>query len=253
MGLDAFVLCRCWVEGRTTPPPVPRELIVVPDEHGPSLELDYDGNEELFSRFDSWRVDCCEHSDMEYASQRIGTWSGVRQFQWALGAVGGFPVLRSILPSGNGGTVEPDVAARALVELADFVSCQRIGERAELYDGDTGAVVARQNPAFGGFFSIGPGGRFGVDSGGLFVVEGEREVFRALRTRQRVDGDGAWLADLDRDERGETRIGATIGGGASTLLIRAKAYTAADFEFQVRALTTVFEAAVKIGNPVVWC
>lgn len=68
MGLDAFVPCRCWQEGLTSEPPTPRALIVW-TEGELDLTLPYDGNEELYSRFDGWKHDCCEHKDIEYAAE----------------------------------------------------------------------------------------------------------------------------------------------------------------------------------------
>jgi len=39
MGLDASVSCRCWQDGVTTAPPVPRELIMYKEESGLDLAI----------------------------------------------------------------------------------------------------------------------------------------------------------------------------------------------------------------------
>jgi len=256
MGLDAFVPCRCWEQGLTTEPPVPRAAIFRSDGDL-DMTLPYDGNEEAWSRFEAWTYDCCRHRNMEYAAEHVGNWSGYRQFQWALGVVGWarFPVLHRILPEANGGEVAPVDAAAALAELADFASVGLIGVQAELYDGRTGGLIATENPAYGGRFMIGPGYEVGIDANGLFVIvkpAGE-EVFRAHRVAQRAAGDGsAWLSDLDHPERGETSVPTTIADGASLLLTRSHSYYPEQFVYAVDALTKIFSASVEIDRSVFW-
>jgi hypothetical protein len=118
MGMDAFVPCRCWEDGRTKEPPAPR-ADVRRTEGMLDLTLPYDGNEVLWREFDAWTHDGCRHVDMEYAAVHIGNWSGYRQFQWALDAAGRdrFPVLLRVLPDVNGGETSPSDAADALTEL----------------------------------------------------------------------------------------------------------------------------------------
>ncbi|WP_350278250.1 hypothetical protein [Kribbella sp. HUAS MG21] len=192
---------------------------------------------------------------MDFAAAHIGNWSGYRRFQWALGAVGWgrFPVLRRVLPEGNGGEVSPEDAGEALRELADFSTAGVIGIRAELYD-ESGALVATQNPAFGGLFTMGPGYRVGIDDNGLFVTGGDdEELFRARRIGQRTADDGcAWLTDLDHPSRGETLVPTVLPGGASRLLTRSRPYSAGDFAYTVEALTKIFRASVEIRSPVYW-
>jgi hypothetical protein len=65
-------------------------------------------------------------------------------------------------------------------------------------------------------------------------------------------GGGAWLSDMDRPERGETRIGTRIGGGVSLLLTRLREYRPGDFVGTVEALTTIFRACVEIDSPLRW-
>ncbi|WP_410790389.1 hypothetical protein [Kribbella sp. C-35] len=65
MGMDAFVPCRCWEDGRTEEPPAPRADIHRTDGML-DLTLPYDGNEVLWREFDAWTCDGCRHVDMEY-------------------------------------------------------------------------------------------------------------------------------------------------------------------------------------------
>jgi hypothetical protein len=105
MGLDAFVSCRCWQDGLTTPPPVPRELIVY-TEDGLDLTIPYDGNEDLYRDLDNWvHSGACGHEKMDQASVHVSNWTGYRLFQEALKAAGWqhFPTLQAYLPQSNGG------------------------------------------------------------------------------------------------------------------------------------------------------
>ncbi|HWD81581.1 MAG TPA: hypothetical protein VG497_21955 [Kribbella sp.] len=255
MGLDAFVPCRCWEDGRTTEPPVPRSSIVRVDGML-DLTLPYDGHEQRWGEFDAWIHNGCGHRDMEYAAAHIGNWPEYRQLQWALGAAGWdrFPMLQRILPEGNGGKATPEEAAVALNELGTFLSAGPIGARTEVYDGMTGEPIATENPAYGYRFVIGPEYAVGVDANGIFVVStpADEELFRARRVRQRTDGDRAWLSDLDRPGQAEILVPGVIGGGASLLLTRSRSYNAADFAGTVEALRTVFNASVEIRTSVFW-
>jgi hypothetical protein len=85
MGLDASVSCRCWQDGLTTPPPVPRELIVCTEEDGLDLSIPYDGNEDLYRAFDNWVESwACDQEGMRQACVHVSNWSGYRLFQQAV-------------------------------------------------------------------------------------------------------------------------------------------------------------------------
>lgn len=75
MGLDAYVTCRCWQDGKTTPPSPAvwnnEEQMAEPatDLHGAALHAFWD-----------WRNHGCDHEGQEAVTERIGNWSGVRAF-----------------------------------------------------------------------------------------------------------------------------------------------------------------------------
>ena len=121
MGLDASVRCNCLEKGLCKPPPVPvyvdEEDWIEIDEDLLDLEkVDFSSlpdDEELrenpviacFELFDQWRADACEHTDMDYAWARIGSWGDVSAFIQFVAQIGWqrYPVLKEALPLGNEG------------------------------------------------------------------------------------------------------------------------------------------------------
>src|SRR5512145_1931700 len=109
MGLDAFVQCNCYQQGKTKPFPRPDlEKYLIFDADGQlMLDLD-DEHEEAHHLFYEWQEDACEHSGMKVVFERISNWSGYRAFQEALSKLGWhhFPVLEAELPALNGGAMQ---------------------------------------------------------------------------------------------------------------------------------------------------
>jgi hypothetical protein len=156
VGLDASVSCRCWQDGLTTPPPVPRELIVCTEEDGLDLSIPYDGNEDLYRDFYNWADSApCGHEGMRQACVYVSNWTGYRLFQEALESAGWrhFPTLQAYLPHNNGGSLPARAAPEALAELQRFTSQTRLGTCTYLADEETGEWLTV--PAYQGVFSLG--------------------------------------------------------------------------------------------------
>ena len=287
MGLDAFVACNCYREGRTTPPPVPRELIVLEDDGTIELDLAYDGNEEQFAAFDQWMwgpPSCCEHEEALHAARvRVANWGGYRAFQQALGQVGWerFPTLHDELPNSNDGTTSPAAAALALEELAAFRDSD-LGHNWFLVDDDSNETIYEYIAAYEGVFAWDglSGFNVGIDPRGLFIVERNtqppREVFRAMRLEQRLldpareAGGGVELVDIDTGQRLESPTavpgrqipwpdgrmqndeGKVRTSYPRRLRVEERAISTAEFAYAVEPLEEVFRAAVMTGNPVCW-
>ncbi|WP_026414174.1 hypothetical protein [Actinomadura oligospora] len=265
MGLDAFVLCRCWQDGHTTEPPVPRHLVKA-DEYGPYLD---DGSAEgalgasLNAAFWEWRTHAaCAHEDMEVARERISNWGGYRYLKEAMEVAGWerFPVLREYLPDANGGELPTERAREALGELAAFRGCDDVGRETVLLDEDTGNVLATNIRAYGGVF-VWDGiakRRVGVDERGLFVVDdSDRELFRALRcTQRRVRAGRVRFRTADGEETTldlTSTIGEQDGAYPQRLNVVERPLSGTYFDYAVEPLRRVCEASVRTGNPVVWC
>lgn len=116
MGLDAYVTCRCWQDGKVTPP----APVVWDDELqwvGPADGLTRDEVDAVCD----WRFSSCGHEEMEAVAERIGNWAGVNAFADFLERQppGSCPELSREWdsPIGNGGWVPVARARRILTEL----------------------------------------------------------------------------------------------------------------------------------------
>ncbi len=131
MGLDAFVRCRCFEEGKTTAPPVPLEDLFVDEEGGISSRtlcterkrLRHDDYwrryDELEDRLLDWTETCCAHEDMHACDEFVCNLSGWSKLRWLFNALGGeTPTLAGMLPYANGGSFPAEFADAALAELA---------------------------------------------------------------------------------------------------------------------------------------
>jgi len=194
MGLDAFVRCTCW-ETRSVRTPPPHADHVRLDEDGRvTLDLPWDGNEDKHSEFDRWLETCCPHPDMDYASEHVSNWGGLRQFQSQLLELGidQFPTLRDVLPQTNGGRVSAEQSRAALVELDDF-GRRSLGSKVVLVDEEAGEAIHEYIPLYRGWFLYAPGGwEAGVDPAGFFVCG--------------PSGVRAWLARIAHREGGPKQV-----------------------------------------------
>lgn len=274
MGLSLSVMCNCFVDGKAHPP-FPDHVVI--NEYGYlDLDLPFDGNGHKYFQLSDWVESGCDHPQMNYACEGMN-WTAYRSFQQALEFIGWchFPTLRAELPETNDG-VTPAAAAGALLDELAFFELADLGWTTVLVDTDTGEELHEYVDAYKGEFCINPNGyNLGVDENGFFlrsVAEGEpREVFRAMRVQQVIPDqssatpDGQHLVeyiDLDSVQRcyyGQPTVKICWQDGKLSLgyplrmhVIKRKKEQA-EFTNVVTALRTVFEAAIKTGNPIRWC
>ena len=109
MGLSASVRCRCWEEGRTSEPPIPRDRIEIGELDMLAVAGPWDGTAEAAVSKWVYSGDACAHDRMQVADEGIGNWAAVRMFQDTLRAAGeeNFPVLTTHLPNGTDGLIPP--------------------------------------------------------------------------------------------------------------------------------------------------
>lgn len=138
MGLDAFVNCNCYKEGKTKPFPVPEleQFFYVDEEQWLDFHLDFDTYADVIYEIDTleyqeydaitfkveaWQVDACQHRNLRLADIRIANWFGIQGFRQTLHEMGSlsFPTLAE-LPKFNGGFMTSQKAILALHELSIF-------------------------------------------------------------------------------------------------------------------------------------
>ncbi|MFI7252391.1 hypothetical protein [Micromonospora chalcea] len=257
MGLDAFVYCRCWQDGRTTPCPV--EPVGLDEDGCLALLRQWEGNEAAHHTFDAWLAEACPHEAMEQASEHVSNWAGVRLFQQALRAAGEhrFPTLAAALPDANGGSLPADRAAVVLAELDAIAGTDRITDEVELIDEATGAVVMQYVEAYRGLFMFGPDFQAGVDPDGFFVLDRAdppATLFRAVRFGQRpLPGDRVELtAGGTRTVLAMRPVGTHGEPPPERLAVRSRSRSGDDFAYIVEPLRRLCAASVATGNPVNW-
>ena len=163
MGLDAFVRCRCFEEGKITEPPLPLDDLYVSEEgYIESHLLDEKSQQFDWRRFNArygalqdalydWQESCCEHPDMKLCTEWVCNISGWSKLRWLFEELGPItPTLSTMLPDGNGGCFPAVQAESALHEL-DILE-ERLPELLPeryciLYDCETG--ITRRSHVIG--------------------------------------------------------------------------------------------------------
>ena len=156
MGLDAFVRCRCFEEGKLKPGPIPFEDLYIDDEEficsklldQKRKELSSEQFEELYGDlerdFVDWTYNACEHEDGEICSERVGNFCGLLSIDAVLSSDEGeskYPLLNNMLPDGNGGLYPVEKAQPTLDELDRFIEEHAKIQGYQLIDEETHKVL----------------------------------------------------------------------------------------------------------------
>lgn len=283
MGLDASVICNCFRDGKTKPPPCPPEWLTIDSEGYVNLKSEYD-SEDLWNPLYAWQQSCCEHDGMNYAETHISNWAGYRLFQDALGTIGWehFPTLESQLPNNNGGLTPAAESTLAIQELLRFENAEQIGLKTVLVDATTGDLLQEHIPSYSGIFFMSGSNGFdaGLSEDAFFAKDrsSNTELFRAVRFKQfhpdgqPVTGHRAGLVWEDLDSGQMFISNAAVGGRevpspdgrwqddngrcnisyASEMRVEQRGREVQQYDYVVQALRAVFQASVETGNPVRW-
>lgn len=273
MGLDAYVPCNCYREGKTkTPPPTQEELCI--DEDGILCPVRYRGipyeelkDDEEFQNISvelyKWKINACEHEDGEYASERVGNWSTARYFTWVVSQFpeGSFPLLIDLIPPANGGSVPVKDAPEILRELAELRKRLPEIKGFFLVDGMNGRVLYDGSDYLDGNFAWIGNQIFGFDKNGLYVLDRETEelLFKAKEVMETVetDADGKkrtlWTDVSDSENRIVVNHDpiSKLKNGVGYLKVEIRPMSADDV-YAIEPLERLFKASIETGNPVFW-
>ena len=157
MGLDAFVRCRCFEEGKLKPGPIPFEDLYIDDEDYISSKfldqkLEELGSDlfcerygDLESDFLDWIDNACEHEYGEICSESVGNFCGVLNIYADLSSDEGeskYPLLNNMLPSINDGLYPVEKAQPTLDELDRFIEEHAKIQGYQLIDEETHKVIS---------------------------------------------------------------------------------------------------------------
>ena len=263
MGLDAFVNCNCFKEGKTSKPPVDSRLIVF-DDGLCDVTLPDEGNQKIIKKFYHWIKNCCPHPNMQFLSVYVSNWWGVRTFQEALGKIGWehFPVLKAGLPEGNGGSVPASSSEKALDELNYFERNVHHLKNIYLVESKTGEPIYNYVRCYDGTFFL-AGYQAGSDEKGFFVVkkngDQDEELFRATRFTQKVTQrifskkvKAGWV-NVENQSSFTADMAIKVDRGYPDLLhVEWRNEDSSDYQYVLEPLKQIFEASRATGNPVYW-
>lgn len=269
MGLDAYVKCSCYREGRAAPLPFDPALLVW-DEDGyfdirRGSGMDGAVYDKLSESLYMWEREGCEHRNMHYCWLRVGNWPAVRFLQQALADLDAdnFPVLWEYLPDGNDGVLPAGLATAALAELALFRELVTGDTNLFLVDAMTGKAIYNYIGAYNGEFAWNTPARtvIGFDAEGLFIYHRDTNalLFRSLHFYQKISPVFFWSKRpkvflIDQVTGQKIRIDGPLGGGGGNreFKIEQRDLNPADFR-ALEPLETLLQASIATGNPIIWC
>ena len=286
MALEGSVRCRCWESNQTTDPPVKVFLDPEGDDIFPIRD---DKRPDSYGKVLVWLEECCAHPGMNFVYVHMPSFTALSEFAQALDEVAPdrFPALKDAIPGWNGGLVAPEIAARGLVELAEFEKQPPFGDRWSIVDSQTGSVVYKhlnlENPMLLGGVTLQPArflrrqvdARFGLDDGRFVVVREtsrrKEEVFAASTFRQMIDDAGfvqftdledgtTFRCESDPDQRvppWKKRVTDNESGKTATMTptdmhVERRQICPGDFPYTIKSYRELFHASVETGNPVRW-
>lgn len=217
MGRDVSVHCRCWADGRTTEPPVSRDLVqpvdwTDRDRQVPELRDDVTVPPEVIRAFDTWREErACAHDGMSVLTERVWKWSGTTAYSHVVASLDDddYPVLSSI-GYGYGDEERPlsaegaNAATAELDRLGEHARSTDLGELTEAVDVVSGARWWARPDGHDPLVYRAPPWAIGLDRRGLFLwdlkapnaVRPPVELVRAVRLGVRL---GAAVNDGSRE------------------------------------------------------
>jgi hypothetical protein len=286
MGLDAFVNCNCYKEGKTTEPPVDRKYIYF-DDGFYHFKLPGGNDREIFRQFIDWMDTACDHRRFHYIWTRISNISGLHFFMKMISkySESSFPALRRAFSDRH--ATPPEDSLVALDEVKDIeerIQCVRANFLMDKMSGEELRHSVDGDDFL--FYMHGPEYQYGLGDAGFFITEsfGEDTCFASRYFSQSVtDEDGNRILEMDIEKNKprkptDVRFRDFATGGEYTcripleimevrgieenfwphetypaeLEVIKRNMTKEDIEYIVKPLRSVLEASVLLGNPVYW-
>jgi hypothetical protein len=284
MSLYASVRCKCYEQGKCSPPPFPDDIYI--DENGyPALGLPENAaTQPHFVQFREWLRTCCDHPNMHCAEIRIASGAGYYNFLTGLDVFGWkrLPTLRKTLPwpEKDFRPMRPEQAERALCELAGFREHADFGDNTFLVDSASGDVISEYKwDGYGSLHTVQTDPhhdtRIAFNTRGIYIIQRppgtkrNRVMFQAKRLEQRLLETTA-LEDQQRVEFVNRNTGRTFvcmtpirrafwGDDAKIHLdyphylhVEKRRRDASYFDYALEPLTFILQTAIAVGQPVVW-
>lgn len=276
MGYDAFVLCNCYKEGKTSDPPYP-DFIRISDE-GIDLDLQnvdtFDSEEKLniYIEFDQWKATGCSHENMRYANESIANSSGMVDFITALEEQNGemkFPVLMKCLESRNERSISSEMSGHILEELLKLEKSNFSEEKVllQLKDSDTRLQSTNTDHHLVFRWSGNNKENFCIDQNGFSIIENRKyfwieksvEVFRSSDFKQLTKRNGQFcFVDCATGKNFSTRSKILPNDNSAPLaeyhfIVRKEQVSfIAEYGRIIYALKQLTNASIETGNQIIW-
>jgi hypothetical protein len=265
MGLDAYVYCNCFKEGKTKTPPVDKSDIIIDEDGNFTLKFPYSEETAVYHNlFDNWIKTCCPHPEMQIIHVRVGNWSAISILRESLIKAGEkrFPVLLGNIGYTNGGLVPTKLAPSALNEIDLFRTLLPKCSNVFLTDAKTGEELYEYVQAHDGCVSFDGKNKIdiGFDRAGFFIRDTVKKnvMFRSkhiIVTKHTSPFSGRIMFEY-RDKRSGRRAFYEAYFPEKSLPFELKVIKrklkAEDFSYILNTLESLFRASIETGNPVYW-
>jgi hypothetical protein len=272
MDYEAFVVCDCYQQGKTTDPPY-KEYVRF-DKKGLNIYIpkaiwkqDKEIGSGMEAEFYTWRMNACEHEDMELELEFFSSswaWFDFMSFIKEAGGEKKFPVLIKYLPVASGGILRASLAPAILKELSLIDTLRTVKERFTFVEKESGDVLATSSSDEPLFIMCAYKHNFYLDKSGFFIVPNiygkdrmKMELFRSTNFVQHSLGIGKYTYT-------DISTGCSIECTHCIYPMRGLE-PIVDYEFEIRrepdydwvdeiinSLKILAEASQKTKNPIHW-
>lgn len=263
MGLDAYVQCNCFREGKAKEPPFDAKLLTFNNN---ILDISHEVDDETFSAYIRWSENACEHEDFKLVYERVGNASGMNFFWDIINKIGEeqFPNFSAMWKKSH---VESQLAERVIKEIAVIKSKIKDVKAAFLIDEDTNeeycSVVEGDDTWFyshGGEFNyrLGDRGFYITDRNAeiLFISQSFSQDVKVMKGNREVE---VYFQDIltGKTYKSSKAIERCINWQKEEFyypdkLIVKKRNLEIDDCYTLQVLERLLETSIITGNPIVW-